>query len=64
MDKNCTETVDVDESGTPDCQTILNDYHITIVEFFKWNPSVKADCSGMWAGKRLAISSFCSKLRD
>ncbi|KAI8231929.1 LysM domain-containing protein [Colletotrichum sp. SAR 10_86] len=47
--ETCTEIVDVDEDGYPSCQDILSDYELTIAEFYAWNPSVGADCSGMWA---------------
>ncbi|KAJ3957715.1 hypothetical protein N0V92_005734 [Colletotrichum tropicale] len=49
MIETCTEIVDVDEDGYPSCQDILSDYELTIAEFYAWNPSVGADCSGMWA---------------
>lgn len=57
MIETCTEIVDVDEDGYPSCQDILSDYELTIAEFYAWNPSVGADCSGMWAGKYSSIES-------
>ncbi|KAI8315298.1 hypothetical protein K4K61_002332 [Colletotrichum sp. SAR11_59] len=49
MIETYTEIVDVDEDGYPSCQDILSDYELTIAQFYAWNPSVGADCSGMWA---------------
>lgn len=35
------------EPGTS-CQEILDEYGISLATFFAWNPSVKADCTGLW----------------
>lgn len=51
MAKNCNFTVMVFPSGAPTCEDILENYHLTIAQFYKMNPSVGADCSGLWAGK-------------
>lgn len=56
MTPNCTVTIDVDENGDPPCTLILEQWDLTIEQFFAWNPSVGADCSGMWAGKFPACS--------
>ncbi|KAG7139404.1 LysM domain-containing protein like [Verticillium longisporum] len=31
------------------CQDILSYQKITLADFFKWNPAVKSDCSGLWS---------------
>ena len=59
MAENCTYTVVVFPSGAPTCTTILTDYHLTIAQFYAMNPSVGADCSGLWAGET-APSNFGS----
>lgn len=51
MTPNCTATVDVNEAGEPTCDTILNLWGLTLGQFYAWNPSVGADCTGMWAGE-------------
>ncbi|KAF3901849.1 hypothetical protein AA313_de0208995 [Arthrobotrys entomopaga] len=32
------------------CADILSQNGITIAQFYAWNPTVNADCSGMWSG--------------
>lgn len=51
MAEDCTDTVVVFPSGAPTCTNILEDYHLTIAQFYAMNPSVGADCAGLWAGK-------------
>jgi LysM repeat protein len=34
--------------GTTTCQQVLDYQKITLAQFYKWNPAVKADCSGLW----------------
>ncbi|KAK8007950.1 carbohydrate-binding module family 50 protein [Apiospora marii] len=50
MVKNCNYTVAVMAPDAPSCARILEDYHLTIAQFYEMNPSVGADCSGLWAG--------------
>jgi len=50
---NCTQYVDVNVEGGPDCVYILDIFNITIAQFYHWNPTVGSDCSGLWAGKNL-----------
>jgi len=45
---NCTEYLDVTDGWG--CQDILNIYHLTISQFFQYNPSIGSDCSGLWLG--------------
>lgn len=47
MVKNC-KTFHFVAPGSS-CQAILDSRKITLANFFKWNPAVKADCSGLWA---------------
>lgn len=50
MTSECTLTVNVDEYG-PTCEYILEEYGLTIAQFYEWNPSVGPDCGGMWLGE-------------
>ncbi|KAF5561912.1 hypothetical protein FNAPI_3459 [Fusarium napiforme] len=47
MIKGCTKFHYVGDKTT--CEGILNYDKITIKQFYKWNPAVKSDCSGLWA---------------
>ncbi|KAK8048097.1 LysM domain-containing protein [Apiospora saccharicola] len=55
MVENCNFTVVVFPSGAPTCTDILENYHLTIAQFYKMNPSVGADCSGLWAGYKYCV---------
>ncbi|KAJ4005459.1 hypothetical protein NW752_002292 [Fusarium irregulare] len=46
MVKNCVTFHYI--SSTTTCQALLKYRKITIDQFFKWNPAVKEDCSGLW----------------
>lgn len=46
MVKNCNKFHFVEPGSS--CQSILDEYDLTIATFFAWNPAVKADCSGLW----------------
>ncbi|KIL88359.1 hypothetical protein FAVG1_08438 [Fusarium avenaceum] len=46
MVKNCVTFHYI--SSTTTCQALLNYRKITMEQFFKWNPAVKKDCSGLW----------------
>ncbi|KAJ4269754.1 hypothetical protein NW762_001422 [Fusarium torreyae] len=46
MVKGCTKFHYVRDTTT--CQGILDYEKITIKQFYKWNPAVKSDCSGLW----------------
>ncbi|GJC97762.1 lysM domain-containing protein [Colletotrichum higginsianum] len=37
-------------------QVITTRYGITQADFFKWNPAVKADCTGMWANAYVCVA--------
>jgi hypothetical protein len=51
MAEDCDHSIDVYEDGFPTCDEILSQFDLTIAQFYEMNPSVGADCSGMWAGK-------------
>ncbi|KAI9147000.1 LysM domain-containing protein [Paramyrothecium foliicola] len=38
------------------CEKICANYSITMDQFTKWNPSVKTDCSGLWAQMNYCVS--------
>ncbi|KAH7196947.1 uncharacterized protein B0J16DRAFT_327070 [Fusarium flagelliforme] len=46
MVKGCTKFHYVRDTTT--CEGILNYDKITLAQFYKWNPAVKSDCSGLW----------------
>ncbi|KAH6679949.1 LysM domain-containing protein [Plectosphaerella plurivora] len=46
MVKNCKTFHYIGPNTT--CQMVLDYQKITLANFFKWNPAVKADCSGLW----------------
>ncbi|RGP63734.1 hypothetical protein FSPOR_8340 [Fusarium sporotrichioides] len=46
MVKNCVTFHYI--SSTTTCQALLKYRKITMEQFFKWNPAVKKDCSGLW----------------
>ncbi|PNH36202.1 hypothetical protein BJF96_g391 [Verticillium dahliae] len=37
------------------CSQVISFQKITLADFVKWNPSVKSDCSGMWAGVNVCV---------
>ena len=50
---NCTKWHKVG-SGTT-CDAIISYEHITSADFYKWNPKVGKDCSGLWAGYNVCV---------
>ncbi|CAG5157188.1 uncharacterized protein ALTATR162_LOCUS4980 [Alternaria atra] len=46
MTKGCTLWHFI--GGSTTCQQVLSYQKITMAQFYKWNPAVKADCSGLW----------------
>ncbi|KAL1954011.1 hypothetical protein VTO42DRAFT_1832 [Malbranchea cinnamomea] len=38
------------------CETIIQQYGITLDQFVEWNPAVKSDCSGMWAESYVCVA--------
>ncbi|CAN9317990.1 unnamed protein product [Alternaria alternata] len=46
MTKGCTLWHFI--GGSTTCQQVLSYQKITLAQFYKWNPAVKADCSGLW----------------
>ncbi|KAK3897303.1 LysM domain-containing protein [Staphylotrichum tortipilum] len=51
---NCKAFHFVEEDQT--CSDVLAKNGITIAQLFAWNPSVKADCSGLWARVFVCVS--------
>ncbi|SPO07097.1 uncharacterized protein DNG_09791 [Cephalotrichum gorgonifer] len=43
---SCIEWADV--SDDYDCETLLEDYDLTIDQFYEYNPGVGVDCSNLW----------------
>ncbi|CRK25014.1 hypothetical protein BN1723_013453 [Verticillium longisporum] len=37
------------------CSQVISFQKITLADFVTWNPSVKSDCSGMWAGVNVCV---------
>jgi hypothetical protein len=37
------------------CNQVLSSAKVSIADLFKWNPSVLADCSGMWAEVNVCV---------
>jgi len=37
------------------CADILDKFSLTIAQFFKYNPDVNNDCSGLWLGYRYCV---------
>ncbi|KAF8457864.1 LysM domain-containing protein [Kalaharituber pfeilii] len=50
---NCTEYLEVTEGWT--CADILEEYRLTMWQFYTYNPAVLADCSGMWLNYRYCV---------
>ena len=56
MVSNCAKFHWVDKGVT--CSQILSYNKITLASFYAWNPSVKADCSGMWSQVHVCVGSI------
>lgn len=54
MVSNCDEFYYVEVGDT--CPGITAKYGITTAQFIKWNPSVGADCTGLWASYYMCVS--------
>ncbi|RBQ81134.1 hypothetical protein FVER14953_06777 [Fusarium verticillioides] len=54
MVKNCITFHYI--SSTTTCQALLNYRKITMEQFFKWNPAVKKDCSGLWKDTNACVA--------
>lgn len=37
------------------CQEIADQYSVSIGQFYTWNPSVRTDCSGLWANVYVCV---------
>lgn len=53
---SCTDYVDVFTGSGYTCQNILDQYNITIADFFAWNPSVGSDCSTLFIGYQYCVA--------
>ncbi|KAF5973398.1 Autolysin [Fusarium coicis] len=54
MVKNCITFHYI--SSTTTCQALLKYRKITMEQFFKWNPAVKKDCSGLWKDTNACVA--------
>ncbi|KAI3331384.1 hypothetical protein F4824DRAFT_294880 [Ustulina deusta] len=54
--ENCTRYVDVFDGSGFTCQDILDDFNITIAQFYAWNPAVGADCSNLWLSYQYCVA--------
>ncbi|KAM0492503.1 hypothetical protein ACHAP8_009858 [Fusarium lateritium] len=54
MVKNCVTFHHV--TSTTTCQALLKYRKITMEQFFKWNPAVKKDCSGLWKDTHACVA--------
>ncbi|KAM0443355.1 hypothetical protein ACHAQK_003718 [Fusarium lateritium] len=54
MVKNCVTFHHV--TSTTTCQALLKYRNITMEQFFKWNPAVKKDCSGLWKDTHACVA--------
>ncbi|KAF4439701.1 hypothetical protein F53441_12512 [Fusarium austroafricanum] len=53
MVKNCVTFHYI--SSTTTCQALLKYRKITMEQFFKWNPAVTKDCSGLWKNTNACV---------
>ncbi|MCJ1355898.1 MAG: hypothetical protein MMC33_005890 [Icmadophila ericetorum] len=51
---NCTEYAPADIGVS--CQEILDEYDLTIAQFYAWNPAVNADCSNLQLDYQYCVS--------
>ncbi|KAF4943698.1 hypothetical protein FGADI_13236 [Fusarium gaditjirri] len=54
MVKNCVTFHHI--TSTTTCQALLKYRKITMEQFFKWNPAVKKDCSGLWKDTHACVA--------
>ncbi|KAH4925438.1 hypothetical protein HBI24_196780 [Parastagonospora nodorum] len=40
------------------CSQVISYQKITLADFFRWNPTVKDDCSGMWAEVNVCVGTI------
>ncbi|KAL9941389.1 hypothetical protein D7B24_004411 [Verticillium nonalfalfae] len=48
----------LDNNGSTSCQDILDKNWIDLATFYRWNPSVKSDCSGLATGRSYCVEAF------
>lgn len=53
MVSNCKTFHFVQDNET--CAPIQTKYKVTLANLFKWNPAIKADCTGMWSKTYLCV---------
>jgi LysM repeat protein len=53
MASNCDAFYYVEKGDT--CPSITSAYGISTADFIKWNPSVSADCTGLWASYYMCV---------
>ncbi|KAG4253278.1 hypothetical protein FPRO03_07238 [Fusarium proliferatum] len=53
--KSCSWWLDYDNEVS--CDSILEDYHITLKDLQRWNPTIKGDCQGMTVGKSYCVEA-------
>ncbi|KAK2850657.1 hypothetical protein FQN49_005450 [Arthroderma sp. PD_2] len=56
MVKNCNKFHFVDTGNT--CPVVQAKYKATLANLFKWNPAIKADCTGLWAKTYLCVGTL------
>ncbi|KAM5465123.1 hypothetical protein MferCBS49748_005063 [Microsporum ferrugineum] len=56
MVTNCNKFHFVDSGQT--CPVIQAKYKVTLADLVKWNPSIKADCTGLWAKSYLCVGTL------
>ena len=40
------------------CAVIASSHHISLSDFYDWNPAVKPDCTGLWANVYVCVGTF------
>lgn len=62
MVEDCLATVDIYNDGSA-CPNLLESKDFSIAELYSMNPSVGADCSGLWLGKLLVADHALRAIR-
>ncbi|EZF17147.1 hypothetical protein H112_05426 [Trichophyton rubrum D6] len=56
MATNCNKFHFVETGNT--CPVIQPKYKVTLADLVRWNPAIKADCSGLWARTYLCVGTL------
>ncbi|GBF66700.1 LysM domain-containing protein [Trichophyton mentagrophytes] len=56
MVTNCNKFHFVETGNT--CPVIQAKYKVTLADLVKWNPAIKADCTGLWAKSYLCVGTL------